>query len=41
MYRVPIRAGLIPDNVDEIIAVPVDPVEVDSQEAVEDTTIEN
>ena len=31
----------VPDNGAEIIAVPEDPVEVDNQEAVEDTTIEN
>ena len=31
----------VPDNGAEIISVPEDPVEVDNQEAVEDTTIEN
>jgi hypothetical protein len=31
----------VPDNGAEIIAVPEDSVEVDNQEAVEDTTIEN
>jgi hypothetical protein len=31
----------VPDNSAEIIAVPEDSVEVDNQEAVEDTTIEN
>jgi tetratricopeptide (TPR) repeat protein len=31
----------VPDNGAEIIAVPEDPMEVDNQEAVEDTTIEN
>ena len=31
----------VPDNGAEIIAVPEDPVGVDNQEAVEDTTIEN
>ena len=31
----------VPDNGAEIISVPEEPVEVDNQEAVEDTTIEN